>query len=194
MRSIMTGGLTLFLIGFAMYAASCDDGGSLDCAKLCEKSKECDDSPEDFDTAACQDGCEKSRDLVQEGFQDELMSCIEEECANQEACVNEAAKECEAPDNFDGFIDTLCEKTVECSPSFSMEQCKVMMDQALAQSGAEVVNCLTESAVDSLSDCLGSAACDTFEEDYEKCISDAFGVDLSGAGYSADGGSGDAGM
>jgi hypothetical protein len=194
MRSIMTGGVVFLAAAFVFCAASCDEGGSLDCAKLCEKGKECDDSPADFDMAACEDGCEKSRDLVQDAFQDEIMSCVEEECANQEACYNEAAKACEAPDNFDGFIDALCEKTVECNPSYSMEQCKAAMDQVLGQSGAEFMNCLSESAVDSLSDCLGDAACDTFEDDYEKCISEAFGVDLSGAGYSTDGGSGDAGM
>lgn len=203
---------------FAAYTVSCDGGSSLDCQKLCEKTQECDDSTcEDecakaagcdsyvdeseaqkcrgecgtgcaFDMQECLDGCENAKDLVQEAFQDEMMSCIEEECANQEACINEAAKACEKPGNFDDFVDALCEKVSECDPRVTVDQCKAFADQAMAQDGAEIANCLTDSAIGTLSDCLGGAVCETFDEDYQKCISEAFGFEASSGSGSSTGG------
>lgn len=185
MRHLMRGvvaGLTV-----VAAVAACDDGGgAIDCASACQKSRECATSPETFDEASCRSSCEGTKSLVQDGFQGDLMTCLDKDCGDREACTQEAAKECEPPSNFMDFIDALCAKTVECQPGMNVVQCVAGARVGLAQGGGQVLNCLNEPAVTALDDCLASTECLTFQHDIETCLAAALGLDLSG-GQSASG-------
>jgi len=177
------------IVGGAIAAAvACGGagGGTLDCAKMCEKDKECATASKPYDDATCQTECEQTKELVQGVFQEAIMTCLDKSCSEQSACLDEGAKDCEKPADFDDFVNSLCTKTVQCGiGGITLAQCTSLADGALSQSGGQTLVCLTDAAVSTLSTCLESVQCPTFQADYQKCVAAALGLDVTATGGSS---------
>jgi|GEM_PF-5010931 len=152
--------LSVVAVVFAGWAvANCGGGGggSQDCDSLCQKLQ-ASGCEQDFNMQECQAECNWGKANLQSAFFNESAKCLDQPCAQQAQCAENAMSKCVMPSNKDTVIDAYCAKSVECQESPDVNTCKTaigtMMDVALM--------CLNSNGISTTSSCISGSTCEDF--------------------------------
>lgn len=151
----------------------------MDCSATCAKDQECETEGE-FDLQACIDECEQMVPKMLTSLVDDMKACYENEetCDDLDACSEAAFAACPGSPESDAYVDTICDKMVECNPEYTVEQCEADME---GSEDSMMMKCICPATVGDLNACLAAAACETLDEDMQACFAEAFPSDEGGA-------------
>ncbi len=181
--------MRVLLVVFAVFAisavtflsSSCgilDDEAKVDCAKMCNKEKECNTEMTDTDVAECKNSCEKIVDsgYYQDALLKEVNTCYEKACSEIDSCMEKASGSCEAPD-YMPYVNATCDKMIECGTEGTREECvssgKETLDMEIKE--GDMIKCFTTKAFEYLGSCIEKANCSSLDNDMYKCITDILG-------------------
>ncbi|MBI5527153.1 MAG: hypothetical protein HY897_12530 [Deltaproteobacteria bacterium] len=143
-------------------------GGEVDCNATCLKDQECD--PEGFDMDKCVAECGDMVPKLVGSYVEGILACYEEPtCEETDACAE--ALTCPATAESDAYVDTICAKSVECNPEYTVEQCKADMAENSEQ---DMMSCICPDTLTELNDCIAAVDCADMDTGIDDCHAQVF--------------------
>jgi len=152
--------LLLLAVVALVQVGACSSGGgngnqSLACEDACNKMNQCD--PDEYLMVECLGECGMIADVLRGQAFDSVVACIgAAPCAalDPEACMQQAADEID-DSVLDEFLDTICDKDVECEGG-DKPTCLAEMK---ADEDLQELKIISDAGLDCLGACLSSKSC-----------------------------------